>query len=508
MYNNYKAKELLQKYFGYSSFRQGQEEIITNILDGKDVLAVMPTGAGKSICYQIPTLIFNGITIVISPLISLMTDQVAYLNNNGIRAAYFNSLLTPRQMYLAMENAKRGVYKIIYVAPERLFNNEFINFAISSNISLIAVDEAHCISQWGHDFRPSYTKIFEFIASLPKRPIIAALTATATNKVKEDICNQLKLINPFTITTGFDRKNLYFGVERPFEKIQFVVDYIRKNPNKSGIIYCATRKNTDKVYQELNDLGINCGKYHAGMNDKDRQENQKNFIYDNVRVIAATTAFGMGINKPNVDFVIHLNMPMNIEQYYQEAGRAGRAGQKAECILLYCPSDIRLNQFLIEMSAEKNQIDDKAKKEFINKENEKLKLMTFYTTSKTICLRKTILNYFGEKYPSRCENCSVCLKLNPQKSHIDTSQYISTTNNDIIDKKLYKRLEHLRLLLSQKNGVPPYIIFSNRTLEELIINKPVTILKLRDIYGMSALKCDRYGNSIIKEIKDYLSHNS
>ena len=502
---NNNINQLLQKYFGYSSFRQGQEEIINNIIDKRDVLAVMPTGAGKSICYQIPTLLFDGITIVVSPLISLMADQVAALNNNGIRAAYFNSTLTPRQMYLAMQNAKNYLYKIIYVAPERLFNIEFINFAVNTNISLIAVDEAHCISQWGHDFRPSYTKIIDFIKLLPNRPIITAFTATATKKVKDDICIQLGLINPFMLTTGFDRKNLYFAVEQPFEKTQFVINYIKNNPNKSGIIYCATRKSVDNLYKKLIEINVNCTKYHAGMQDLERQENQKLFIYDKVNIMIATTAFGMGINKSNVDFVIHMNMPMNIEQYYQEAGRAGRAGQKADCILLYCPSDIKLNKFLIEKSAEKNQSDEKSKRDFIQSELEKLKLMTFYSTSQTICIRKTILNYVGEKTSSRCENCSVCLKLNPQKSYINTGIYTPLTNETSIDKSLYNRLLLLRLAIAQKQNVPPYIIFSNRTIEELSIQKPITMQKLMLIYGMSAVKCDKYGNMIIKEIKNYLS---
>lgn len=499
--------QLLYKYFGYTSFRQGQEEIIQNILNGKDILAIMPTGAGKSICYQIPCIALNGITIVISPLISLMSDQVKALNNNGIRAAYFNSTLTPRQMYLAMKNAKQGVYKIIYVAPERLFNSEFITFAQNADIPILAIDEAHCISQWGHDFRPSYTKISEFIQLLKKRPVIASFTATATQQVKDDICKQLKLIKPFTLTTGFDRKNLYFGVERPFEKTQFIIDYIANHKEKSGIVYCNTRKGTDSLYNELKENNINCAKYHAGMEDNERAENQYNFIYDKINIMVATSAFGMGINKPDVDFVIHMNMPMNIEQYYQEAGRAGRAGQKAECILLYSPEDIRLNKFLIEKSTEKSVLEYKEKTEFLNKEYDKLKLMTFYSTSSTKCLRKSILNYFGENAPPRCENCSVCIKTNPQKPYIKTNGYISVTDNENINTELYKQLNNVRTRLSQKYSLPPYLIAFDKTLEEMSINKPTTILQLAKISGMSAVKLDRYGRYFINEINDYIKQH-
>ena len=339
--------EILKKYFGYDSFREGQEVLIDGILSGRDTLGIMPTGAGKSLCYQVPALMLDGITLVISPLISLMTDQVMALNQAGVHAAYINSSLTPNQTRLALMYAKEGRYKIIYVAPERLLLPEFIDFASSVNISMITVDEAHCISQWGQDFRPSYLKILDFINLLPKRPVVSAFTATATHEVKDDIINIMKLIDPCILVTGFDRKNLKFVVKKPKDKYAQVIDYINEHRNESGIIYCQTRKNVEEVCEKLCQDGINATRYHAGLSDTERKQNQEDFIYDTRPVMVATNAFGMGIDKSNVRYVIHYNMPKNIESYYQEAGRAGRDGLPSECILLYSGQDVATNQYIM-----------------------------------------------------------------------------------------------------------------------------------------------------------------
>lgn len=398
---------VLKKFYGYDSFRPGQEEIIDAILGGRDVLAVMPTGAGKSICYQIPAVLSEGITLVISPLISLMKDQVGALNQNGIPAAYLNSSLTPRQYSLAIERAKAGAYKIIYVAPERLMTDGFMSFAKSVKISIMAVDEAHCVSQWGHDFRRSYTEIKSFVDFLPQRPTVAAFTATATDQVKQDIQSLLALSSPYEITTGFDRPNLYFGVIRDVNRVDFIVDYVAKNPGKSGIIYAMTRKNVEQVFTKLSDAGVQATMYHAGLEDAQRNANQDAFIRDIKPVMVATNAFGMGIDKPDVGFIIHYNMPLSMEAYYQEAGRAGRDGSEAECLLLYSAADIRTAKMLIENSGD-DELDaaelEKAKKlRYI-----KLEKMISYCES-TYCLRSYILKYFGEKPDFRdCGKCSSC----------------------------------------------------------------------------------------------------
>ncbi len=337
-------QEVLKVYFGYDSFKSGQEEIIDSILGGKDVLAIMPTGSGKSVCYQVPAMLLPGITIVISPLISLMQDQVKALNEAGIRAGYINSSLTYAQISKVYSNALKGAYKILYVAPERLESFEFTSFAGKIDISMVTVDEAHCISQWGQDFRPSYLKIVEFVDGLTKRPIVSGFTATATEEVKTDISCVLKLKDPKIVVTGFDRENLYFDVETIKKKDDYVLEYVRKHQNDSGIIYCATRKNVDSLYELLLQAGVSVARYHAGMNNEDRKESQNDFIYDRSPVIVATNAFGMGIDKSNVRFVIHYNMPQSMENYYQEAGRAGRDGEPSQCILLFSAQDIMINK--------------------------------------------------------------------------------------------------------------------------------------------------------------------
>nr|WP_317362892.1 DNA helicase RecQ [uncultured Blautia sp.] len=400
--------EVLKKTFGYTSFREGQERLVDSTLSGRDVLGIMPTGAGKSICFQVPALMFPGITIVISPLISLMKDQVTALNAAGIHAAYINSSLTEGQFYKAMEYARKGRYKIIYAAPERLMTESFLALAQEVPISMVAVDEAHCISQWGQDFRPSYLKIVDFIQQLPVRPVLAAYTATATKAVKEDILCILGLQNPDVLVTGYDRKNLYFAVEKPKNKKDALLEYLRKNSEKSGIIYCNTRKNVEEVHHHLVQAGYPAVWYHAGLLEEEKKQNQEDFIYDVMPIMVATNAFGMGIDKSNVRFVIHYNMPKDLESYYQEAGRAGRDGEPGECILYYAGQDVKTNEFLIEQQME-NQELERGEQELIRERNyERLRKMTFYCFTSE-CLRDYILRYFGEYGGTYCGNCRNCL---------------------------------------------------------------------------------------------------
>lgn len=398
---------ILKQYFGYDTFREGQEELIDNILSGKDIMGIMPTGAGKSLCFQVPALMLDGITLVISPLISLMKDQVQTLVANGASAAFINSTLSYSQTLKAIENARKGKYKIIYVAPERLDVPEFLEFSQNANISMITVDEAHCISQWGQNFRPSYLKIRDFIEKLPKRPVISAFTATATSEVKEDIINILKLENPFIIITGFNRENLYFEVQKPTNKYQAVIKYLKDNPNKSGIIYCSTRKTVEEVCGNLLDDSFDATRYHAGLSENERTKNQDDFLFDRKLLMVATNAFGMGIDKSNVSFVIHYNMPKNLESYYQEAGRAGRDGNPADCILLYGGQDVITNQFLIDSANDSNDLDREISEEIKEKDRERLKQITYYCHSFD-CLREYILKYFGEMPANFCGNCSNC----------------------------------------------------------------------------------------------------
>ena len=402
-----KAYEILKTYFGYSEFRYGQKELITNLINGTDCVGIMPTGAGKSICYQIPAILMDGITLVISPLISLMKDQVHALLEAGIPAAYINSSLTPAQQYKVIQNAKQYKYKLIYVAPERLELDFFQEFAASTNISFVSIDEAHCVSQWGQDFRPSYLKIAQFIQSMPKRPIIGAFTATATREVKDDIISLLALQKPFVMTTGFDRKNLYFEVKKPVYKFTALELFLERNPNKTGIIYCTTRKGVEDVCDRLILQGYRATRYHAGLSDKERKINQEEFQFDKVQIMVATNAFGMGIDKSNISYVIHFNMPKNIESYYQEAGRAGRDGEPAQCILLYSKQDVSTNLFLIEKDKENEELDPITRHEVLEKDRDRLKQMTYYCTT-TDCLRAHMLRYFGEQSPNFCGNCSNC----------------------------------------------------------------------------------------------------
>ena len=402
-----RKEELLKRYFGHTAFRPGQEPLIDALLQGRDVLGVMPTGAGKSVCYQIPALLLPGITLVISPLISLMKDQVTALTQAGVAAAYINSSLNYPQYAEVLRRARQGDYTVIYVAPERLTTDAFVTFAQSAQISLIAVDEAHCVSQWGQDFRPSYLKIAEFCRNLPQRPPVGAFTATATKEVKEDIVRLLGLRDPLTLTTGFDRPNLYFSVETPDSKNAWLVSYLMARQEQSGIIYCATRKNVEKVCADLKRRGFSTTRYHAGLTDEERRTNQEDFLYDRARVMVATNAFGMGIDKSNVSFVVHYNMPKNMESYYQEAGRAGRDGARAECVLLYAPADVQTARFLIENSEDNENLAEEERSAIRERDVQRLVKMAGYCKTAE-CLRHYILHYFGEKSSLHCQNCRNC----------------------------------------------------------------------------------------------------
>ena len=590
----------LKKYFGYDSFREGQEELITHILDGHDVLGIMPTGAGKSICYQLPAIMMEGITLVISPLISLMKDQVGALNQNGIRAAYLNSSLNYNQYQKALFNAKEYTYKIIYVAPERLMNEGFLEFAKQVNISMVCVDEAHCVSQWGQDFRPQYLQISKFVNQLSKRPIVTAFTATATAQVKEDIQKMLMLDNPFVLTTGFDRHNLYFAVEKPKDKYQAVLHYLKEHPNQSGIIYCLTRKSVEEVCERLCMEGFQATRYHAGLGDEERAANQDAFLYDQKPIIVATNAFGMGIDKSNVRFVIHYNMPKNMESYYQEAGRAGRDGERSDCILLYGAKDVHTNQFLIEQGNASENIEESMREELKQRELERLKSMTFYC-SISGCLRHYMLNYFGEKSEGYCGNCSNCLSQYEEKDvskealailhciqetkerfgktmildilrgssnakiknwHFDQlscygelkdtprqllfdlvdhmlfheilkqgmdgypillldhceallngepcsmkvikeQKKVMVSKETVENQALFDRLRTCRAQLAKEAHVPPYIVFSDRTLHDMGKKQPVTKEEMLMVNGVGEVKYERYGEQFLSVIKEY-----
>lgn len=395
-----KARQILQKFYGYEDFRPGQKKVVESLLNRNDTVAIMPTGAGKSICFQIPALLFEGVTLVISPLISLMKDQVDSLRQLGIAAVYINSSVSKAQLYKDLQNISAGFYKIIYIAPERLTSEYLPDSFKNLNISMVAVDEAHCLSQWGHDFRPSYRNILNFTNSLRIKPIISAFTATATPEVKTDIINLLGLKQPNVFVTGFDRPNLYFSVLRGEVKDKFVTDYVKKHQDEAGIIYVGTRKDVDALQVLLEIKGIKAGRYHAGMTDEERNQMQEEFLYDNLSVMVATNAFGMGIDKPNVRYVIHYNMPKNMEAYYQEAGRAGRDGLSGNCILLYSPQDTQLQKFLISKSTE-SEIRQQL-------EYKRLQSMVDYCHTPQ-CLRAFILHYFGEfDVEEHCDNCSNC----------------------------------------------------------------------------------------------------
>ena len=397
----------MQRIFGYGEFRPGQEKLIDGILSGQDVFGIMPTGGGKSICYQIPALMLPGITLVVSPLISLMRDQVMSLKAAGVPAAYINSTLNGAQVQAVYRNLLAGRYKIVYIAPERLDYPGFGSVAARLEISFIAVDEAHCISQWGQDFRPSYLRIVNFIESLPRRPVVGAFTATATKQVREDVERILKLRDPIRTVTGFDRPNLYFDVIHPDLKDRELKRILASKRGKSGIIYCSTRKKVETVCENLQDQGYAVTRYHAGLEEQERTQNQEDFLYDRKNIMVATNAFGMGIDKSNVSFVIHYNMPKSIEAYYQEAGRAGRDGTEADCILLYNGSDVHTARFLIQNGSENEELNPQQQECIREQDLRRLDAMVGYCKTNT-CLRGYILEYFGQKHPDICGNCGSC----------------------------------------------------------------------------------------------------
>ena len=519
---------ILKQVFGHDNFREGQEGLIDELLKGYDVLGVMPTGAGKSMCYQIPALLLPGITLVVSPLISLMKDQVMALKSAGVAAAYINSSLTPGQQAEAIRRASNGAYKIIYIAPERLEMQSFVQFAQNSAISLLAVDEAHCVSQWGHDFRPSYLRIAEFVSKLPKRPPIAAFTATATRQVRSDIIQLLRLHEPYCLTTGFNRSNLRFSSVKPTDKFKMLLTFLQETNDECGIVYCNTRKTVEDVTIKLLDEGYRATRYHAGLTDEERQKNQDDFQFDRAKIMIATNAFGMGIDKSNVRYVVHYNMPRNLESYYQEAGRAGRDGQPAECLLMYSGQDVITGKWMIEHNDENSELTPAQKETLLQLDLEKLKQMTYYATSKG-CLRKFILRYFGEQdVPDICDNCSVC---DDEPFEVDTGKYFNALyeqhkkqirreeriarrgerRNRIKsmsdgftawERALLENLKILRQLIASEKNIPAYTVFSDAALTDMVRKHPTSMDAFLDVSGVGLVKQEQYGQVFLSVIRD------
>lgn len=503
--------QTLKQYFGYDSLRTGQEELINGILAGHDVLGIMPTGAGKSLCYQLPALMLKGITLVISPLISLMSDQVKALNQAGVHAAYINSSLTENQIRMALLYASQGRYKIIYVAPERLNTPRFLDFACNADISMLTVDEAHCISQWGQDFRPSYLEIAGFLTRLPRRPIVSAFTATATERVKNDIVASLGLNNPVTMVTGFDRPNLFFRVvtrRGGSQKDNSIINYVKKHEDESGIIYCATKKNVDKLYTLLNEQGISAGRYHAGLSNDERKQNQEDFTYDRIRVMVATNAFGMGIDKSNVRYVLHYNMPQSLEYYYQEAGRAGRDGEEAECVLFFSKQDIMINKFLLQNKASAGDVASDMQKT-ANDQRKLQQMINYCETDK--CLREFILSYFGDTTPCICNKCSNCVVVEDEEeeTYVETGKKrkkaAQLAGLNELGAALFEKLRSVRTELAAEKSVPPYIICSDKTLKDICAKLPRDKEQLADVYGMGEQKIQNYGEAFVTAVNSFVA---
>ncbi|GHU72465.1 hypothetical protein AGMMS49992_08470 [Clostridia bacterium] len=505
--------DILRDTFGFTTFRPSQERIIDATLGGRDVLAVMPTGGGKSLCYQIPALLTDGVTFVISPLISLMKDQVGALRQSGVAAAFLNSTLTPGQYRKALSNAATGMYKIIYIAPERLVSPDFIAFAMAYPPARIAVDEAHCVSQWGRDFRPSYLDIRAFVDSLPARPTLAAFTATATERVRRDIVDLLGLRDSVRAVESFDRPNLFFEVIRGRggrERDELLLSILAQRYGQSGIIYCSTRKAVDAVCDMLCQHGVRAARYHAGLSDDERRMNQDAFAIDDTPVLVATNAFGMGIDKSNVTFIIHYNMPGDLESYYQEAGRAGRDGSDALCCLLFAPADIFVRRSLIEHS------DEARDPESLRRARARLEDMIAYAKA-TDCLRARLLRYFGEKPPIRCESCSNCqaqmsaastLKpvLKPELKPAEPRPLPRERSRKpvltmSVDAELFERLKALRLAIAKAQGIPAYMVFSNATLEDMCRKRPQTMTAMLAVTGVGEHKASAYGAQFLYELR-------
>ena len=549
------ANQVLKETFGHDAFRPGQAELVEALLAGRDCVGVMPTGAGKSVCYQVPALLRPGVALVISPLISLMKDQVQALIAQGVPAAFINSTLTPRQTDLALERAAQGAYRIVYVAPERLESAAFRAFARAARLSLIAVDEAHCVSQWGQDFRPHYLRIADFVDSLPQRPPLGAFTATATARVREDIIRLLRLRDPRVAMTGFDRPNLWFEVIRPGHKDAALLEILRRQEGKSGIVYCATRKNVERVAERLQGLGFPVARYHAGLGDAERRQAQEDFQYDRVQVMVATNAFGMGIDKSNVSFVIHYNMPKSMEAYYQEAGRAGRDGEPAECVLLYSPADTITARYLIQHGEPNPDLNPEERRLVRQGDLNRLQQMDRYC-QQTGCLRGWILRYFGQAAPEKCDGCSACagaryafaavaedkrlrsaMRVHRVIPDPDTSVFAPVDDfippeedqplsgldallparpetlpmkegwrpGDAPRKEtLFDALKAVRARLARMHRMPPYIICEDRTLRDMAEQKPQRPEELLWVHGMGERRVEKYGKPFLQAIGEWL----
>ena len=477
------AERLLKKYYGYRSFKPIQQKAIDSIMSGQDTFVVMPTGGGKSLCYQIPALMLDGMTLVISPLISLMKDQVDQLLRLGISAACMNSMLDEAQYQNLRTRIMNGEIKILYVAPERLRSGEFGSVLRKQKISLVAVDEAHCVSQWGHDFRPSYHGISQFIRTLPKRPVVAAFTATATAETRTDVIQRLELIRPNIYRASFNRPNLILSVERDCDRKEAILDFVRDHRHQAGIVYCNTRKEVDKLWDMFRRAGIQAVRYHGGMEDWERNDNQDSFLQEKVNLIVATNAFGMGINKPDVRYVVHYNLPKNMESYYQEIGRAGRDGLPSLCVLFFSYADVHINRYLLEQNS-KNE-------ERLAFELGKLDDMVQYASTRN-CLRQYMLQYFGETAKDNCNGCSNCCEVSLGKPVMQK-----------VDETLLNALRTMRLMIAMEEGVPSYRVISDEVLYELAEKQPVSIFALEQINGLGEERIRRYGAQMIAVIVQY-----